>query len=115
VYNRGWRYLRGHKGYRAGESAGGKQARIAAKREKPWPVTETSYARTLEMVNENMRSAMAAYEEYSATQARLIRECGLVCEKISLIGCEVEKLEKLRTALVPFVPGAEHAQESETA
>jgi hypothetical protein len=99
IYNRGWRYLRAHKGARNGESVGDKAIRVASKSQKPSAVAHTSYQRMLDMVVENRAAAGARLAEL--LHERLVAEVRVkeMSGLVSVVEAEIEKLNALGDAL----------------
>jgi hypothetical protein len=104
VYNRGWRYLRGHKGYLDGEGAGARAARMALKREKPAPVEHTSYARTLEMARANLAAALEKIHVLTYRYAEALQASEGIWASKDAADVEAAKLSCLVDALAAVCP-----------
>ena len=109
TFERGWRYLRGHKP-KAEKPLGG--GILRRPREKPAPVAQASYALTLEMVRENLAAVHARMDTLREQEEAAVRRVEEIRDQRAGCGEEAAKLRNAECALRPFVEQVPAAQEA---
>jgi len=105
IYNRGWKYLRGHKAA-SPASVATKAQRVEAKRERSGAVVCAGYTTSLAIAAEDLVAARAREAELMDKFQALTVERDELAGVLGRIAGRITQLEDLCAALEPFIPKA---------